>query len=305
MKTCIYVLLMFVLALGIASGKTDSDRSSAIGESSKRRTRKYDFFSPENFANDPVQTEENADPDYTDDGSDAATPPQADGQYPDFNVYKGYDKPPSFGYYPFFQNYKDFPYYPKGRFGSLDDNGIAFSSEKQMMEMMTIMNKMNQLQANSKKDEQGFLAKLMTDPKTYMLAAIIPLAVMIASYVPFVASYFMSVPSMPAVMTTIVTSKMARAVQDIDLAQKVLENLIEFGSKVLEDDDCIQKAVCEIALLKGGSDNARYAAFVINRVSKDHWLKNWGVKELVSALEGSSCENVCRSVGKKVSSKKH
>ncbi|GBM01589.1 hypothetical protein AVEN_60010-1 [Araneus ventricosus] len=302
MKTFIYIILVFVLALGITSGKTDSDRASATGESSKRRARQYDFFSPENFPINPVQTEEAVDPVYTDDGSDVATPPRADGQYPDFNVYKGYDKPPSYDYYPFFQNYKGLPYYPKGGSGSLEDNGIAFPNEEQMMEMM---NKMNQLQINSKKDQQGFLSKLITDPKTYMLAAIIPLAVMIASFVPFLANYFTSGPSMPAVMTTIANSKMARAVQDIDVAQKVLENLIEFGSKVLEDDECIQKAICELALSKSGPDNARYAAFVINRISKEHWLENWGAKELVSALEESSCKNVCRSIGKKMSFKKH
>ncbi|KAF8763884.1 hypothetical protein HNY73_022018 [Argiope bruennichi] len=203
MKTFIYIILVQALALGIASGKTDTSNVSATGESSKRKARIYDFFNPENFATGPTPTEEKDEPVYTDTGSDVATPPRVDDQYFDFNLYKGYDKPPSFDYSPFFQSYKGLPYYTKGKVGNPGDNDIAFPSEEQMMEMMTMMNKMNQLQVNSKKDEQGFLAKLMMDPKTYMLAAIIPLAVMLASFIPFVANYFMSGPSMPSVVTTI------------------------------------------------------------------------------------------------------
>ncbi|GIX84002.1 uncharacterized protein CEXT_376291 [Caerostris extrusa] len=135
--------------------------------------------------------------------------------------------------------------------------------------MMSMMNAMNKLQVPPKKEEQGFLAQIASDPKTYILAAIIPLAIMMASFfIPFVTNYFTALPSGPSVLTTVANSKMARAVRDSDLAEKVLGNLIEFGSKVLEDDDCIQKAICEIALRKGGSANMSQAAFVISRVTK-------------------------------------
>ncbi|GFU87269.1 uncharacterized protein TNCV_4134141 [Trichonephila clavipes] len=302
MEAYIFVISIFLLTAGITLGKQDNGYSLDNGNSSTRNSRKYDnFFNPVNFPDKSTPTEDTSKPIYSDAGSDVAKPSREDEQDPGFNVYKGYDKPPSFDqkYYPAINSYKGYPYYPKGGFDNIEDGGIAFPTEEQLMEMMMMMNAMNKLQISPKK-EQGFLAKLMMDPKTYMLAAIIPLVIMVASFLPMLANYMMSEPSMPSVITTIANSKMARAVRDSDLAERVLENLIEFGSKVLDGDECIQKAICEIALSQGGLENMRSVAHITKRIGKEEWLKNWGAKELVSALETSNCDSVCV---KKVSTK--
>ncbi|GFS60307.1 uncharacterized protein NPIL_607161 [Nephila pilipes] len=304
METYVFVISILLLTSGTTLGKQDNGNDLDNGNNSSRNSRKYDnFFNKANFPDKSTSTEDTSKPVYSDAGSEAAKPSRGDDQYPAFNVYKGYDKTPSFDqkHYPVINSYKGFPYYPKGEFAKPEDGGIAFPTEEQLMEMMMMMNAMNKLQISPKKDEQGFLAKLMMDPKTYMLAAIVPLVIMIASFLPMLANYMMSGPSMPSVVTTIANSKMARAVRDSDLAEKVLENLMEFGTKVLEGDDCIQQAICEIALSQGGLENMRSVAFIAKRIGKEKWLENWGAKELVSALESSSCDNVC---SKKISTKR-
>ncbi|GIY82125.1 uncharacterized protein CDAR_506121 [Caerostris darwini] len=304
MKPLVYIIVFFVAALSTSLGKQDNDKSSPVPETSSRRGRIYDsFFNPESFADNHSSTEVSDEPIYSDAGSSTLKPSRVDDQFPDFSVHKKYNKFPSLDhkYTPAIPNFKGISYYP---YIPDNENAIAFPTEEQIVDMMSMMNAMNKLQVPAKKEEQGFLAQIASDPKTYILAAIIPLAIMMASFIPFVTNYFTAAPSGPSVLTTIANSKMARAVRDSDLAENVLGNLREFGSKVLEDDDCIQKAICEIALHKAGPDNVSQAAFIISRVAKEDWLKNFGAKELISALEKASCENVCNFSDKKIAVKK-
>lgn len=278
------------------------------GKNSTRGSRNFDnFFNSENFAEDSnIPSEDSDEPVYSD--IPAANPSRGDVEFSGFDNYKGFWKPPP-NYEQTYIPVKGFPYYvpyPKGK-GDLGDFGnIGFPSQNQMADMMAMMNK---LQVSPKKEDQSFLSKLGSDPKSLaILAAIIPLSIMLASFIPVIINYFITgasttasqlVPGLPSLVTSIATSRMARAFDDIETLEKLFENLVDFGAKVMEDDECIQKTVCRTVLSQWNGQTVKQVAVAVKHFSKGDFLKSWGGKEILESLEKGDCENVCMNFNRK------
>lgn len=171
--------------------------------------------------------------------------------------------------------------------------------------MIAMINKLKK-----KKEDQSFLSKLGSDPKSLaILAAIIPLSIVLMSFVPVLINYFTTgaataaqtvlTPGLPSVITSIASSRMARAFEDVENIEKLIEGIVDFGAQVMEEDGCLQKTVCRTLLSQGGENIAKHIAVFVNHLSKGDILKNWGGKEVLESLEEGNCENICSNLKKR------
>ncbi|GFT26380.1 uncharacterized protein NPIL_230901 [Nephila pilipes] len=264
-----------------------ADDQITDNEVKPRAARNYDnYFDPESFNSDSEQSDNGID--FNEDGPVA----HRDDRYIFPNsgkVYSppaGYDKKPPAGI-PDYAGLKGMPYgYPSWK--GMPPPTVPDHAD--MALIMSLMNKQNEVQ---KKDEKGFLTSL-TESNPVLVASIIPISIVLFSVAPVVIQYLKNnAPSMDNMVTTVASSKMARALTDKELLESTMENLVEFGRKAIEEDECVQETFCKQVISRAGRQNVKAVATVISRVSKEDWLKGLSAKELVSSLKNGECENAC------------
>ncbi|GFX49314.1 uncharacterized protein TNCV_3334321 [Trichonephila clavipes] len=226
--------------------------------------------------------------DNEDDSSDESEPipyndkPQQGNSYSHYNKYKGYDQfnhyaPPS--YPPFVNNYKGSPY-----------TGIPPMSPDQMMQIIMAFNSMKETE---EPEDSGILSKLVKDPKI-AAAALIPLSVAAAAFVPVLMKYFMGGSSIP-IVSTVANSKQFRNLDVSSNLDGFFESVVAF-SRDIGNDECIQKIICKAAI---GQSNVRMSDLVkkiistVSQVVKEDWLNNFRMKHLIDAIKKGKCDNVC------------
>ncbi|GFV60304.1 uncharacterized protein TNCV_3469401 [Trichonephila clavipes] len=273
-------ILLILIPCNLADDLIDDN------EVKPRNARNYDnYFDPDSF---------NSDGDQSDNGIDFNSPddPAAhrDDRYIFPNSDKGYgsdysQKPPA--KVPNFPGYKGLPYgYPSFK-------GMPPPSVPDHSDMTMILNLMNKQKDVQKKDEKGFLTSL-TESNPVLVASIIPISIVLFSVAPVIFQYLKNnAPSMDNMVTTVASSKMARALTDKELLENTMENLVEFGRKAIEEDECVQETFCKQVISRAGRQNVKAVATVISRISKDDWLKGLSAKELVSSLKNGECESAC------------
>ncbi|KAG8201934.1 hypothetical protein JTE90_027410 [Oedothorax gibbosus] len=305
MMSSVYLklLLACVCIHALAAKKLDTKDENK----STRGARNFDnFFSPDNFADDRnIPSENSEEPVYSD--VPPAIPSRGD---KGINNYKGFWQPPP-KYDEEYIPVKGFPYYVPYPTDDPNAGGnVAFPSPNQMTDMIAMINKLKK-----KKEDQSFLSKLGSDPKSLaILAAIIPLSIVLMSFVPLLINYFTTgaataqnvlAPGLPSVITSIANSRMARAFDDIETIEKLVEGIVDFGAQVMEEDGCVQKTVCRTVLSQGGEKTVKQVAVFVNHLSKGDFLKNWGGKEVLESLEKGDCENICSNLNRKRIVKKY
>nr|XP_015913385.1 uncharacterized protein LOC107443887 [Parasteatoda tepidariorum] len=281
----LFVSLAVVVALENSTSENDNQN---LKKKPDRNGRKYtSFYSNLNFDDKIDETEAPEEkPVYSDSGlpkplakGDKTFSDKSDYKFPEYT--KGYPIVP--------YTFKGFPYYGPYYYGENTEE----MPKDQMMDMMEMMNALNKLQGSSKKEEKGILATLFSEPKIVALAAMFPLAIMLATFAPVIMNYIKPSPGMPSTITTIANSKMARALTDKENLESTLQILMEFGEKAFSKGECFQKAFCELALQHGGKNNMKNIATVVNKLGKKDWLKSFHAKHLVEGLEHGDCTNVC------------
>lgn len=184
--------------------------------------------------------------------------------------------------------YKGYPYYGKG---STYPSGPPLSmTPEQMVEMMNAVDLMKDSQK-----EQGFLSKILADPKSILVAAIIPVSIMLASFIPLLVNYFMNGTSDPSVLSTVASSKLARSLSDFDNLHLLLKSLDKYERK-LQDYECFEEGVCHIITDQsaiGDDDYIKTAVKALAKFVKAEWIGHPRIANALSAIKQKNCSNVC------------
>ncbi|KAF8763904.1 hypothetical protein HNY73_022036 [Argiope bruennichi] len=251
-----------------------------------RRTgrKNYGLYQPQP-SKDYGDTGDSNDSSYEDSGKGAnGGKPLQGGDYPNFGDFKGYGQYSNYGpsNYPLFApNYKGFQF-PSWNGNKPGDGSAAPVSPDQMMGMMMALSNMGD---SSKPADTGLLTKLFSDPNGIAQAAIIPLSIVAAAFVPVLMNYI-AASNAPQTVSTTANNKEARnfdVSRDLDI---VMENIATFA-RTIERDGCIQKTVCRVATGVSNvplSDYMKKAASKVSSLVKDDWADNLGVRNLIAAI---------------------
>ncbi|CAL1270004.1 unnamed protein product [Larinioides sclopetarius] len=277
-----FLAFFFWVAVSCISAEDQSLKNTVSDEIKPRGGRNYDnYYDADSFNSDSDQSDNM---DFKEEDS-PVPPPRGDEKYSFPSYDKGYAPKPPAGL-PFYGGYKGLPYgYPGLK-------GLPAPVPDQKAEMVMMMDLMNKLNGVPKKEDKGFLSKLM-DHKPALIASIIPLSIILFSVAPIVIKYFQSGANMPSMVTTIASSKMGRALTDREYLANTVENVVDFAARALEEDDCIQETLCKELVSRGGKKNVKTVASVITHVSRDDWLKSFGAKELFNSLQDGDCKRAC------------
>ncbi|GFQ82209.1 uncharacterized protein TNCT_328561 [Trichonephila clavata] len=171
--------------------------------------------------------------------------------------------------------------------------------------LMMLKNAMADIKADQK--PTGFLSKLKSDPALLLIAASIPISLLLAAVLPAIMNMVMNGSSMPVISTT-ATGNQARE-QQVDIMPYLtpfVEAVGTFGVKSISNPDCMQRIFCEVAQEKIPFPESKYirkAASIARFLSDGSWLENYGVKDLVDSLGTGKCNNIPCSDSKVINTK--
>lgn len=154
-----------------------------------------------------------------------------------------------------------------------------------------------------------FLDKITSDPALFLVAAVIPLSLLLAAVLPVFMNSFTHTGSMPTITTTATGPSKSRS-NDLDIMPyltPVMEAIGTFGIRSISNPDCMQRIFCQVAQEKVDSNELKYlkkAANVAKYLSVGTWLENLGVNDIVDSLSSGRCENIpCGHSAKKENAK--
>lgn len=299
-----FTLVMKLLILFYIFTGLNGNLISSSPEVKHRSSRKYDaFYEPQNS--------------YGDDGSDETHKIEDDSRDTDSNVSRYPpteqvpDVYPNSKFYNYGQKYASFnkgytfvPYW-KGSQKDIAENGEMDYHENvpsmypyKMMEMLMTMDAMDKLQESTQKnDNSGFLSKFVSDTKSFVMAAIVPLSIMLAAIIPVLVNYTMTGVSLPLV-SAVANNKNGRNADTSNILDEILWNFEEITRSV-DTDSCIQKTLCEVAFRNSSSPGAQYirkSAVVLSHLIKQEWIKSDSMKSLMNALKQGNCNDVCENL---------
>ncbi|GIY60556.1 uncharacterized protein CDAR_396331 [Caerostris darwini] len=281
-----------MLSYGFASEETSNSISSnttALRRSSRKNYGPYQPQPPKDYSDDSEDKDgffDDSEPSPYNGHQSQKSDYQNYGKFKNYNHFNGYG--PSL-YPSFAPNYSPF-YFPKG-----NKPGDSASSPDQMMQMMMALSNMNEA---TKPENGGFLTKLISDP-TAASAAIIPLSIVAAAFVPILMNYMMANNAPPTFSTTANNKEGRNLYGSINL-EAVILNVAELA-RAMDGDDCIQKTICRLASGVANmsiSDSLKKAVSALAlHLAKDDWVDHLGVKNLIDAVKMGNCVNICnRSV---------
>ncbi|GFS41611.1 uncharacterized protein NPIL_455531 [Nephila pilipes] len=160
--------------------------------------------------------------------------------------------------------------------------------------LMMLKNAMADIKADQK--PSGFLSKLKSDPALLLIAASIPISLLLAAVLPAIMNMVMNGSNMPVISTT-ATGNQARE-QQVDIMPyltPLMEAVGTFGVKSISNPDCMQRIFCEVAQEKIPFPESKYirkAASIARFLSDGSWLENYGVKDLVDSLGTGKCDSI-------------
>lgn len=262
MEKCVCIILL-LFSLVKFSVSDDSEKQNTT----LRKSR--------NFDNDPEP------PVYSDAGS---VFPQHREDDDSQHYKKGY-------YLPYFPTvYKGYPSDIKGVKQISPPPSMA---PDQMMEMMNMMNAMMNLEKETSDKEVGFFDKLFSDPKSILVAAIIPVSIMLASFIPLLVNYFTAGASLPSILTSVAGSKMGRNLGDPENFHILLENIVKYGKK-FESGDCMEESICVYVTSNSSMDDSlKKVVKSIAKIMKKEWLGYSSIAKILSAVKNGNCSNLC------------
>lgn len=270
MERCVYLLILFFTLMDFSISDDSGNKNNTL-----RKSRNFDSefgYESEEHPEPPV---------YSDAGS--VFPHQRE----DDNL-QHYKK----GYYlPYFPTvYKGYPSNSKGIKQNPPPPPMA---PEQMMEMMNMMNAMMNIEKETSDKEVGFFEKLFSDPKSILVAAIIPVSIMLASFLPLLINYFTAGASLPAVLTSVAGSKLGRNLGDHENFYILLENIVKYGKK-FESGDCVEESICVYVTSNSSTDdNLKKVIKAIANIMKKEWIGYSSIANILSAVKNGNCSNLC------------
>lgn len=284
-------LVLLLLSLSYASLGEDASIKKKPG----REPRNYDnIFGEYESYQIPDDTQRNDKPVYSDAGSKKVKPQQDKKQYTSYDSFQGYDQ--NLPSYPGL--YKGYPYYPQF------NTKLEFPdvSPDQMMQMMAMMNSMKMLQDTKENNTLGFFGNLISNPKALFVAAILPVSIMIASFIPLIVNYFMTGVSLPTVISSTANNKMGRSLNGTNYLDTVLENIGKYGEKLLESEKCVEETICSFIIDDSdnkGTDYFQRTAKVVANIIKLEWLGETKAAMVLSGIKQRNCTFLCETDRKK------
>lgn len=142
-----------------------------------------------------------------------------------------------------------------------------------------------------------FLDKITSDPVLFIVAAAIPLSLLLSAVLPVFMNSFAQTGNVPTITTTATGPTKSRS-NDLDIMPyltPVMEAIGTFGIRSISNPDCMQRIFCEVAQEKVDFNELKYvkkAANVAKYLSVGTWLENLGVKDIVDSLSSGRCENI-------------
>lgn len=289
------LLCISVYALAI---DVETTKSPAPSASSRRGRKNYGnvWQPPRDYGDDGDDKD-----DSTVDTDQGPKAPQGY-DYPNFSNYKGYDYsnygPPRYPAYP--PNFKGYPVYP-----SFFKGGKPGDSEASP-DIASMMLALNNMDSSKKPDDGGILSKLVSDPKSAAVAALIPLSIVAAAVVPVLMNYMMTgaggANGPQTITTTATDNKNGRSLDAFNNFDFLLEGIANFA-RSMDDDECIQKTVCRVA---SGDQNVSVPDYVRKAATKvisfvnDDMANSFGVQSIVEGVKKGSCDSVCNGSNSKV-----
>lgn len=156
--------------------------------------------------------------------------------------------------------------------------------------MATMMMMMNQM-----KPKQSLLSGLFKEPFAILMAAILPLSLILAAVLPTFANMMMN-GGIPTITTTATGGK-ARGLEDDVFSSPVMKALRTFGARALDNPGCMQRIFCQVT--KGSEDGSstdeRAFQKAMHKVSTfvgEEHLKRFGVKDLFESMSDGNCEKI-------------
>lgn len=160
--------------------------------------------------------------------------------------------------------------------------------------LMALKNAMADIKAEQK--PAGFLAKIHSDPTLLLIAASIPISLLLAAVLPAIMNMLMNGNNMPVISTTATGNKARNGQVDImPYLTPFMEAIGTFGVRSISNPECMQRIFCQVA-----RDNVPYyesgyirkVAGIARFVSSGSFLENYGFKDLVDSLGSGKCENI-------------
>lgn len=161
------------------------------------------------------------------------------------------------------------------------------------MYVMMLKNALSDFKGPESKPPTSLLAKLTSEPALLLIAASIPISLMLAAVLPALMSYFFRES-----VSTITTTATGTRARDGDLEPyltPVMEAIGTFGVRSLGNPECMQRIFCQVARDKMAVRDLRYfkkAAVVARYLSNSNWLGDFGVKDLIESLSTGNCESL-------------
>ncbi|GIY90142.1 uncharacterized protein CEXT_519911 [Caerostris extrusa] len=128
------------------------------------------------------------------------------------------------------------------------------------------------------------MSKLKKDPSAFLLAAAIPISILLAAILPALMNNMVAIPT----VSTIVTGSKARKFIENQFISPIIDGISTFGARALEDPGCIQRTFCEVTNESSSNHrDSRILQRVLHKASTfvdDKTLDNYGVK---------NCSNLC------------
>lgn len=162
------------------------------------------------------------------------------------------------------------------------------------MYIMMLKNAMAEIKGENK--PTGFLSKITSDPALLLIAASIPISLLLAAVIPAIVNLVANGSNVPVISTTATGSKSRSSQMDIvPYLAPVMEAIGSFGVRSINDPDCMQRIFCQVAQEKASLHDSKYlrkAATIAKYLANGNWLENFGVKDLVESLSNGNCENI-------------
>lgn len=168
--------------------------------------------------------------------------------------------------------------------------GDPWMPDQNPMTMMMMMNQMH------KPKMGGFLSKIFQDPLTLVIAALVPLSILLAAVLPTLMNMMMN-GGLPTVTTTATGNTAAgRNLEGIEFLSPVFQTISTFGARSFENPDCMQRIFCQVT--KGpamnGTDSRSFqkALYSASKFIDSHWLETLGVKTLFDSMKDGDCTKI-------------
>ncbi|XP_054706605.1 uncharacterized protein LOC129216416 [Uloborus diversus] len=187
-----------------------------------------------------------------------------------------------------------------------DDERPFAKFSPEYADMLMMMQAMKKMDSNSG-SRPGLLSRILDNPATLVMATFIPMSLLLAAALPLIMKVMMNGITIPALVTTASKGRGFSENDSPDFLGPILESLADFGSRYLDNPDCLQKIFCEMARDNtsketSGAKYLKQAASAATFIVNEDLLKSFGIKSFVESIKNGKCDQLLCSKQSKAAS---